>query len=110
MLLVIYIPPPLRAEAHRIKPMLIVAANRVVVAVAMGNAIVMVIAKVPPLSTGIRWARLPQGECKNDNWGDYCSHRALDELVLRLYPAVDPLARHVPLSTPPQGQTVNVPR
>ena len=37
-LLVVDMPPPLRAEAHRIKSMLIVACERVVVAVAMGNA------------------------------------------------------------------------
>jgi hypothetical protein len=54
VLLVVYIPPPLGAEAHRIKPMLVIPGERVVVAVAMSHAIVVVRANMPPLSTGIR--------------------------------------------------------
>jgi len=83
VLLVVYIPPPLGAEAHRIKPMLVIPSERVVVAVAMSHAIVMVRANMPPLSTGIRGACLHPGERKNDNREDYCSHRGLDELAFR---------------------------
>jgi hypothetical protein len=102
VLLVVYIPPPLRAEADRIESMLIIASERVVVAVAMSHAIVVVRANMPPLSTGIRWACQHQGECKNDNREDYCSHRGLDELALRLSRSRSS-STHVPLSTPPQG-------
>jgi hypothetical protein len=54
VLLVVYIPPPLGAEAHRIKPMLVIPSDRVVPAVAMSHAIVVVRANMPPLSTGVR--------------------------------------------------------
>jgi hypothetical protein len=54
VLLVVYIPPPLGAEAHGIKPMLIIPSDRVVAAVAMSHAIVVVRANMAPLSTGIR--------------------------------------------------------
>jgi len=83
VLLVVNIPPPLGAEAHRIKPMLVIPCERIVVAVAMSCAIVVVRAYMPPLSTGIRWVCLHQGERKNDNREDYCSHRGLDKLALR---------------------------
>jgi hypothetical protein len=83
MLLVVYIPPSLRAEAHRIKPMLIVTTNRVVVAVAMSNPIVVVSANMSPMSTGIRCACMPQGECKSESRKDYSAHRGLDELALK---------------------------
>jgi len=83
-LLVVDMPPPLRAEAHRIKSMLIVACERVVVAVAMGNAIVMISANMPPMSSRICRACLPQGECQSESWEDYILHRGLDVVALEL--------------------------
>jgi hypothetical protein len=64
--------------------MLVVTTDRIVVAVAMGNAIVMVIAKVSPVSTGIRHSGLHQGECENESWEDYFTHRGLDEVALEV--------------------------